>query len=279
MKTILVPTDFSRTAENAGIYAATLAKQTGTEHIILFHAYASSTIVTGDPMVPALNVFNINELKEAAEENLKRAAEELRQNLPAEIAIETLSEYGFLPDCLHSLCTSRSIDLVVMGISGEGSFQENFIGSNAINVAKHIHTPVIIVPNQAKAHSIKKIAVASDFKEVAENTPFNVIRKILEETSAELFVLNVDHNDRNRTESFEYEHMMLETFFEKYQPSVHLIDSPDFVGGINQFVEENNIDLVVMIPKKHGLFESVFKRSHTKMLAFHAKVPLMVVHK
>lgn len=279
METILIPTDFSATAKNAAEYAVTLAKQAAAKTIILYHAYVSNTVVTGDPMVPALNVFSINELKNEAETKLKDAVDGLKNDLPDSIKIEAFTEYGFVTDCIQSLCNNRKIDLVVMGVSGEGSFQENFIGSNAINVAKHITVPVIVVPHQAKAHHIKKIAIASDFKEVAENTPFGVIRRILNDTKASLHVLYVDHNDRNKPNGFEYEHMMIETFLEKYKPIVKMVDNPDFINGINQFVEENEIDLVIVVPKKHGLFESLFKRSHTKMLAFHARVPLMVIHK
>ena len=279
METILIPTDFSNTAKNAAKYAAAIATQTGAKTVILYHSYASNTIVTGDPMVPALNMFNINELKENADAGLKTEALALKEVLPSGVTIETISEYGFLTDCIAELCKTRKIDLLIMGISGSGSFQENFIGSNAINVAKHITIPVIVVPNKASAHNIQKIAVATDFREVAESTPFNAIRKILEETKAELYVLNVDHNERNRSEDFDYENMMVETFLEKFKPIVKLIDNPDFVTGMNEFVEQNGIDLVVMIPKKHGLFDSFFKRSHTKMLAFHAEVPIMVVHK
>jgi hypothetical protein len=38
------------------------------------------------------------------------------------------------------------------------------------------------------------------------------------------------------------------------------------------------VDLIITIPKKMGWFDSLFRRSHTKMLAFHSHVPLMVVH-
>jgi hypothetical protein len=71
----------------------------------------------------------------------------------------------------------------------------------------------------------------------------------------------------------------METFLEKYNPTINLIDNPDFIDGINYFVQTENIDMVIIIPKKHGLFESLFKRSHTKMLAFHTNVPILVVHK
>ena len=50
------------------------------------------------------------------------------------------------------------------------------------------------------------------------------------------------------------------------------------VKGINDFVTEHQINLVITIPKKHGLFDRLFKRSHTKHLAFHTHIPIMCIH-
>ncbi|MCU0321134.1 MAG: universal stress protein [Chitinophagaceae bacterium] len=47
---------------------------------------------------------------------------------------------------------------------------------------------------------------------------------------------------------------------------------------INEFADANSTDIVIVIPQKHGLFESIFTKSHTKQLAFHSHIPIMVVH-
>jgi nucleotide-binding universal stress UspA family protein len=48
--------------------------------------------------------------------------------------------------------------------------------------------------------------------------------------------------------------------------------------GINEFAEKNNIDLLITIPKKHGLFDNLFKHSSTKELITQSHVPVMCVH-
>jgi hypothetical protein len=46
----------------------------------------------------------------------------------------------------------------------------------------------------------------------------------------------------------------------------------------NTFLHQHKIDLLITIPKRRSFFYTIFKRSHTKMMAFHSNVPLMVVH-
>ena len=52
-----------------------------------------------------------------------------------------------------------------------------------------------------------------------------------------------------------------------------------FTTSINQFAEEHAVDLIITIPKHHGLLDSLFTTSHTTKLAFHSHLPLMVIHK
>ncbi|WP_320077379.1 universal stress protein, partial [Klebsiella aerogenes] len=83
--------------------------------------------------------------------------------------------------------------MIVMGITGAGAVEETLIGSNAVSVARHSTTPVIIVPANASFVPIKEILFACDYKKVVESTPVAAIKSLLRATHAELFVLNVYH--------------------------------------------------------------------------------------
>ena len=48
-------------------------------------------------------------------------------------------------------------------------------------------------------------------------------------------------------------------------------------AGVNDF-DAVELDLVIVIPKKHTLLEGIFKKSHTKDFVFHAHLPIMCVH-
>jgi len=278
MKTILVPTDFSATATNAARYAVHLAKQLNCSKIILYHAY-QVPIMTDAVMTP-VELLGIDEIKETSEKGLQKFRNALEEHAGAGSGIEldTISEFAFLTDSIDEVCKANDIDLVVMGITGGDKMEEVLIGSNTISVAKHTTVPVIIVPSEVEFTPVKEIVLVCDFKKVVETTPVEPVRKLITETNAKLFVLNIDHEHKQITEDTPFESLMLDTLLQGLNPEYHFIDNEDFVEGINQFVTDKKVDLIITIPKKHGWFEGLFKRSHTKMLAFHTHVPLVVMH-
>ena len=278
MKTILVPTDFSATAKNAARFAIELAKQIQAQKIILYNTYQSGFSVVADPMIPALGALDLEAIKEGSSEALDNFKAELIDYANESITLETVSEFALLTDGIIELAKTQKVDLIVMGITGGGALQENLFGSNTINVAKHINIPVLIIPQNATFTKFDKVLFACDFDKVVESTPVKPIRQLLDLTNAKLFVLHVDNSSKERLPDIKFESLMLDTLFAGNHPEYHFADKGDFTERINEFVVEKEIDLIITIPKKHGLFDNIFNRSHTKMLAFHSHVPLMVIH-
>ncbi|GAC1399866.1 MAG: universal stress protein [Sediminibacterium sp.] len=275
MRAILVPTDFSATSHNAAMYALELAKQLGVTKLVLYHSYQAPLSI--DPTVPAMQLLDMDLLKEGSREGLQQFKLQLQAFCPKEIILDTFNEFGLLTDGLDNVCMQTDADLIVMGITGGNAVEETLFGSNTISVAKHSTVPVIIVPSKAAFTRIGKVLFACDLKKVAESTPVQPIKNILDTTGAKLFVLNVDRH-KTYDEETSLESQVLDTLLEGYHPEYHFISSKDFTEAINNFALEKQIDLIIVVPRKHGFFEDLFTRSHTKMLAFHSHVPLMVVH-
>lgn len=275
MKNIIVPTDFSETAKNAAIYAAQFAKQVQADKIILYNAYQQPVVT--DPNMTPVELIDFNELKNISNAGLEHFKTFL-QPYSANIEIEGFSEYATLQNGIDDVCKNHNADAIVMGVTGGGTIDEVLMGSNAVSVARHSIIPVIVVPPGATFSSIKNVVLACDFKKVVETTPVEPLKHLLDETKAKLFVLNIDHNNKNFSADTRFESLMLDTLLQGYNPDYNFIDNTDFVEAINNFAVDKNIDLIVTIPKKHGFFEGLFKRSHTKQLAFHSHIPMMVLH-
>lgn len=275
MKNILIPTDFSATAKNAALYALHLAKQVKANHVVLYNAYQQPLVA--DPTMAPVELIDFNELKNISDTGLEHFKAFVQAEAPG-INITTVGEYAILADGLVDVCDKYAIDAMVMGVTGGSGFDEVFLGSTAVEVAKAATVPVIIVPPGVAFTEIKSILFACDFNQVVETTPIAPIKAILNETGAKLFVLNIDHANKHFTPETPFESLMLDTLLHGYNPEYHFADSHDFIDGINNFATEKDIDLIITIPKKHNLFERLFKHSHTKQLAFHSHIPLMVVH-
>jgi nucleotide-binding universal stress UspA family protein len=275
MQTILVPTDFSDTAKNAALYAMEFASSNHSKKIVLYNAYQPP--VNADPTIPAIQFLDVDALKQTSNDNLQKFLSEIRSSSTTGVEIETLNDFSLLSANIDDACEKVNASLIIMGITGGGKIEEALIGSNTVSVAQHATVPVIIVPADCSFRKINHVLLACDFKKVVETTPVEMLKTILNTTKAKLHVINIskqakEDNDRS------YEALMLDNLLKGYSPEYHFIEDKDFTNAINQFAEQNNIDLIITIPKKHGWFEGLFRKHHTKSLAFHTHLPLMVVH-
>jgi len=276
MNTILVPTDFSPTARNATTYAANFANQMKSKRIILYNAYQAPVIT--DANVTMVETVDVTELGKMSKENLEQFKISVKSYFDSGIIIDTISEYGMIIADINDICRSNNVDSIVMGVTGGGKLEETLIGSFAIDVARRAEVPVIIVPPNAGFSAINEVMLACDFSKVVETTPVAPIKKILDATGAKLIVVNIDHKSKHLKAETPFESLMLDTLLHGYNPEYKFIDDVDFVEGINKVALETQADLIITIPKKMGWFDGLFKKSHTKMLAFHSHVPLMVIH-
>jgi nucleotide-binding universal stress UspA family protein len=276
MKTIIVPTDFSETSYNAARYALGLARQMNTARVVLYHAYE---LIVPIPDVPSsVPMVNPDELRSASLEGLDKMKRELDPLLPENTILASRAENHLLPANIDQVAKQEQADLIVMGITGGSQLEEILVGSNTIDVVKHTTCPVIIVPASARFRPIRKIVFACDFRKVVETTPVQPLKKLLNVFKPALHVLNIDHESKHFTSDTPYETLMLDTLLEGYDPQFHFIDHTNVVQGIMNFAEKQEADLILIIPKKHGLFDHIFKRSRTTQLAFHTHIPLLAIH-
>lgn len=276
MKTILVPTDFSDTAYNAATYALALANSLGATRIILYHAYE---LIVPIPDVPTMiPMVNPDDLKTASLEGLEKMKKELDALVSPDTTLVTRADNTLLAATIEEVCKMEQVDLIVMGITGGSKLEEVLVGSNTIDVVKNTSYPVLIVPGTAKYKPIEKIVFAADLRKVAETTPVEPLKKLLHIFNAELQVINIDHESRHFSTDTPFETLMLDTLLEDFHPEYHFIDNPNVIEGIVEFAEESKADIILTIPKKHGLFESIFKRSRTSKLAYQTHIPLLTLH-
>ncbi|QHS61448.1 universal stress protein [Chitinophaga agri] len=276
MKTIIVPTDFSATAYNAARYALGLATQMGTARVVLYHAYE---LIVPIPDVPtSIPMVDPNELKTASLEGLEHMKQDLLPLLPAGVELDYRADNNLLAAHIDNLSKEEKADLIVMGTTGGSQLEEILIGSNTIDVAKHTSCPVLIVPAGVSFKPIRKVVFACDFKKVGTGTPIYPLKRLLSVFQAELHVLNIDKEGKGLSTDTPEASLLLDTLLEGLHPTYHFIDHPNVVQGIMEFADRETADLILTIPRKHGLFESIFKRSHTAQLAFHTHIPLLAIH-
>jgi len=274
MKTIIVPTDFSPIAKNAMNFAADMAININAS-LMLLHVYQVPVSMTDVPVV----MVSAEELRKSSEAKLQEIKEAVTHITSGKIKIYTEARLGDVTDELEDVCKHIQPFAVIMGTRGTSGVERVLFGSTTLTAIRHLKWPVIVVPpGKEYGTGINKIGFACDFDKVIESTPIQFIKNMVNEFGAELHVLNVDHEGRHFKPETPEESVMLHTLLEDLNPNYHFIEHIDIEDGINAFVEENNIDLLITIPKKHKLLDSLFKKSSTKQLVTQSHVPVMCVH-
>ena len=151
-------------------------------------------------------------------------------------------------------------------------------GSTTLTAIKHLTCTVIVVPPRSNYKGIKKVGFACDFRKVIETTPTHYIEELVRLFGASLHVLNVDYENKHFKPETPEESLYLHTLLKDLNPQYHFIEEKDIEDGINKFAEENNLDLVITIPKKHKLLDGLFRKSSTRQLVFESHIPVLCIH-
>lgn len=267
MKTFLVPTDFSDTAKNAARYAVHFAEQVEGSRVVLFHIYDRHGYGSdGTPL----------QVDEGAERNIAMAAlNNHRSELlsgGANVQIDIMAHAGDFNQEVENAVSELASDLVIMGINDSNKLDQLLIGSATLRFIKRHISPVMIVPENVEYRPIGQIAYASDLQQVATTTPVSLIRSLCDTFHTPIQVVHSGER------YIAHDREMLEKKLADCNPQFHFPAGDNFTDVLNDFIAANNIGLVVMVPRQHDFFENLFKRSHTQLMAYHSKVPIVAVH-
>ncbi|MGZ4033994.1 MAG: universal stress protein [Bacteroidia bacterium] len=271
MKTIIIPTDFSETADNALNYSIELAKITGAK-VVLLHAYHFP--VSSDDM-------SFQEDVEADFEKTNRQTMEmLRDKALAKdpgVEIEIFLKLGLAGDIIVDVAEEKKADLIVIGISETGVFGETVFGSNAVETIKDSAIPVLIVPLKAKFKVPTKFLFATDFMELKSDEPLNVLVDFVNYFKAHVYIVNIVKEDEKTPSRKVAAIINVKRILKRVVHSFHFPVNDSVVDGINRFVGESGSEIVAMIPRKHNIFYRLFNLSITKKMVFHTNVPLLAL--
>jgi nucleotide-binding universal stress UspA family protein len=272
MQSILVPTDFSENARAATDFAVELANITKAK-LILFHVYHVPAPITEAQLI----MITAEELERENQERLKMLSEEIISQKNPSLHIENIVRPGFAVDEILQIIKDHAIDLVVMGITGKGSWGETIIGSNATEVIAKSTCPVLAIPSNAKFKPIEKVVFAFDYHEIKNELSLRRLKELIQLLHVEVYILNVVKHGALVSADQSISGTILEDYIQDTEHSFHFSENENVVEGINEFIEEKNADMLVMIPRKHTLFERLFNRSLTKKMAFHISIPLLTI--
>jgi nucleotide-binding universal stress UspA family protein len=269
MDTFLIATDFSHAAQNAFFYGYELARGSGAK-IVLFHAYQTVS-ATAD----MLSIVTEEEIRLGVEERLLSAVRSLPCH-PSTI-IRTLAVKGRPFEAICEAARELDAKYIIVGMKGNGQTVRRLFGSTAISLGGQSLVPVIVVPEEAWYTWPKVIALASDIDELTSEHVLDPLKELGYTFHSKLVVVRIIESGTNESIQQLLRPHRLKGYLKELKPTFEFITDDDVVNGLNQFVADKNVDMVVMVGQEHNFLERLFIRSDVNEMLFQSEVPVLVL--
>lgn len=278
MKKIIIPTDFSKNAWNTLIYAIKLYENTPCEFYLL-NAYDLDPVQLLTTVSSQRIGHFYGMLKKDSEHGLEIIIEEIQKyksNL--DHTFKTISKRGSLVSVINELVDQSLFDILVIGTKGATGAKEIFLGSNTQNVIKNVDCcPILVIPEDFSFQKISEIAFATDFERLYHKAEVEPILEFAKKHDATIRMIHIYDEPKLDTVQ-QYNSSTLEHYFKHVKYEFHVI--PDFStieNAIQAFMEELEIDILMMIYYKHSFLERILKEPVIKKMTFHTNIPFLVI--
>ena len=277
MKKILVPTDFSKSAQTAVDVARDIARKSNAQ-LILLH------VVEG----AAGNSFNVEgqidtsdhwedriftmKLIEKGKKQLEKATEDMADS---GVRVKTELRMGSPFHGMRTIIQEHNVDLVVMGTSGNTRTDEMIIGTNTEKVVRQSRCPVLTVQKKPSSTEFKNIVYATAMSE-DEELFSKIVRRTQQMYDSTVHLVRV-----NTPGSFKRDVVAkreLQSFGKKLQLknfTVNVFNDLSEEEGIIYFADSINADLIAMATHGRTGFAHVLAGSIAEDVVSHAKRPVL----
>ncbi|MCD6011431.1 MAG: universal stress protein [Flavipsychrobacter sp.] len=270
MPVIITATDFSEAGEHAVDYACRIAVSQNAR-VAIIHSFMIPVMFSDIPMPGSL----ITDAEKDSENQMRTLVEKMSAAYPG-LAIEGKVIYGSTIDALEEYAENNSKPWLIV-IGNNGADASKWPDSTLMDTFRKLAYPVLAVPRTATYRAVKNICFAFDNKHTGNSVAISQVNDFSKQLNASLHVLNIQPDDtEGATQEIDADAKAQLAGAEPHYHFVYGAENTD--KGIQEFVAQNDIDWLVMIPRKHSFFEGLFHKSHTKEITLHSSIPILAVH-
>ncbi|NLP58676.1 universal stress protein [Lutibacter sp. B1] len=278
MKTILIPTDFSKNSWNAIKYALNFFKNIDCDfyilHVTVISYYADAEV----SLVPSDEVIEKTILDQAKTElqKLVKRIKNITQN--PNHNFYTISDYNFFIESVKEQIEEKNIDLIVMGTKGASGIKEVIVGSNTGDLITKVKCPVLIIPENASFITPTEIAFPTDYNIFYPPKILNDITDICKMYNSTIRILHIARKDETLTDFQLQNKEFLNIYFMDEKHSFHRVTSKKVENGIQCFIESRNVNMIIMVAKNLNLFQRILFKPTVEEISYHTDIPFLVLH-
>ncbi len=272
MNKVLCPIDFSEYSLNALEFACNLL-QTKKGGITLLHIFTEADFSKSIKNKDEEKSFE--SLRDLASEKLRILADETKKTF--NVKCDYSLSIGGIDKTIARYADENDFNYIVMGTQGNGYNEQTVIGSRTIRTINETKTPLITVPLETSFKGLNSIVYASDYSDFDKLYLQKVVSFALDFNSR-IKVVHVSHSKNNMSENtYEAFKLELSSFLGYEKISYYLKEYKEDVShGIEEFMNEQQGDLLVLIKRKRSFLDKIISSSVSKEITYFTSHPLLI---
>lgn len=268
MKPILLATDYSPAARNAGDYAAQLALTGGTSLVVL-HSWAPPA-----PMGETPVAVSITELEDIQQSAVQSEADRLAKTWG--VKTTAVQRMGFAAEEMQEYAKENNVELMVMGMH-ETNALGRLLGSVATASLHRMEVPALIIPEGVKFHAPSTILLATDLNTERDWNEIEELEQLSKLFNFDIHVINVVREEQVTTAEESRSGIRLENRMKDHPHTWHFPVDDNILHAIGTTSDKVNADWIAVVPHHLPWYKDLFHSSVSRRIAFSTSRPLLAL--
>lgn len=269
-KKLLVPYDFSETAENALKHAAQIATTTKGE-IILLNVQKKNDLLNF--ILPALKIKNMQVINQFMEKHLQTEAEALGKKYG--VKIRPVFSSGKISDEIVRVSKKEKADMLIMGTQGSDSKNDLIMGSNTYRTLTKSELPVLTVRSKPARKGYTNILLPIDLSEHSRQK-VNLAINIAKLNDSRIHVLGLFSEGEAKEKLTVYLKQVSKVCEKSAVPfEVHLIETDSRVKSTLTYAGKTKSDLIISMTDQDAEFSTQLLSNYIHELINTSEVPVL----
>jgi len=272
---ILIPFDFSETAELALEHAVFMAKLHKAE-ILLVHVVESFSFASAisSAFGKSQSEFD-SKIESSANEKLKGLTEKLHHD--SGMMVSYRMESGKIYKKIVGLAESENADIIIMGTHGVSGFQDFLVGSNTYRTVMSAPCPVISVQAHSKKIGFKDIVLPIDNSHSSRQKVKYCV-EIARHYNSIIHVAGLmTMTDVDMQRRFEVKIHQVQAYLEEHEVAhtVKVFKTDNTPTTTMNYANQINADLLVIMTDQEG--SGIFMGNYAQQIINQSKIPVMSI--
>lgn len=289
---VLIPVDFSAYSLKACDFGFNVASRMHAE-VVLLHVHFTPIYIPSlqydieNYQVPSGNdVTTVKGMIENIHKQLNKLSEDINEKIQngeyPNVKYTCVLREGIPEEEILYYIRQEKPLIVVMGTRGEHQKDLDLIGSVTAEVIERSRSFVYAIPENAPEKSLEnihKIALFTSFDQ-RDLIAFDSLITTFKDNKFEISFIHVNSHEEKRTWN-EIKLVGIKEYFKKQYPQLEFtylnIDEDHLLGNLDQFVQENGIDVICTSNYKRNIFARLFNPSIARKMLFHSNTPILII--